>query len=724
MSKIVKIDGKYYNLEPKNRSFLLTAQELKMQGIKHWYFMLEVKNPQFDIEDIDVHDPNLSADIIGKVHIESRCNIWYWLRVCASIPAKGAPRPYSLILTRASAAVTWCYEHSIDVILCQPRQTWKTTIALLIMVHSFIYELSNVDIPFMHIKEKETLRNAGMFRDYIESLPNWMNPFFGQKKPGLKSLKYEAHGTTVAIVSSADSEVNAKDKLRGYTLFRAFVDEWEFIPYIDSVKAGAAPACISAREIAKETGGKTFMLYTSTPGDPETTTGKAALRIIDSTPRWTEQYYDLTDTEIAQMFEGMENQNEEGEMEQVTSVYIEYDWKQLRKTEKYLRDQYNKAMESGKLIEYRRGVLLDRSRDSSTSLFDEADIEYIKQHMRIPDYEILLIKKYVMYIYKHEVTHVALDAEYPYFDCEIPYLIGIDIATGSGGDNTAIVIVNPYTLEIVAELKSPYLGGSLDLMRCVTELARMLPKALFCPETNTVGKALLEFVQESKLEHRFFHDPQLDISKNAVRKETPEEKIKRLSVERGYIGTTVTPSVRNTMFELLKMYLKDYREKIVSRFVVGDILTLVKTKTGRIEADPGDSTAHDDIIMAYLHVLYVFTYGYDLTRFGIDKSLCTFEKTKQILLEYNNAVEESIVDNTIPYDHETIYEGQALHDLTHNTDDSYDPVTHIDPYGYRRNQYYLYDQDHQYEELAHPDTQEPEVSNDDMAFFYHCNGLY
>ena len=49
--------------------------------------------------------------------------------------------------------------------------------------------------------------------------------------------------------------------------------------------------------------------------------------------------------------------------------------------------------------------------------------------MKIPDYEILLIKKSVMYIYKHDVINVALDAEYPYFDSEIPYMIGIDIAT-------------------------------------------------------------------------------------------------------------------------------------------------------------------------------------------------------------------------------------------------------------------------------------------------------
>lgn len=712
MSRIVEINGKYYNLEPKNRSFLLTAQELKMQNIKNWYFMLEVKYVQFGLEDVDITDPDLSADTIGKIHLESKVNVWFWLRVCARVPAKGSPSPFNLCLTRASAATAWCYQHNIDVLLCQPRQTWKTTIAMLLTVHGFIYEYNNVDIPFMHITETHTLRNAGMFRDYLECLPPWMNPFYGKKQPGLKSLKYEAHNNTISIVSSADNEITAKDKLRGYTLFGAFIDEWEFIPFIDSVKAGAAPAAVSGRVIAAQINGRTCMIYTSTPGDPETQTGKAALRIIERTPRWSEQYYDLTDEEISHMFDGMSNKNSDGEDEPVTCVYIEYNYKQLRKNEAWLKAQYREAVTANKLVEYRRGVLLDRTRDSSTSIFIQADIDYIKLNRREPDFEVLLVKKYVLYIYKHEVINVAIDAEYPYFDCEIPYLIGMDIATGSGGDNTAIVVVNPYTLEIVAELKSPYLGGSLELMRCITDLAKLIPKGIFCPETNTVGKAILEFVQESQLEYRFFHDPRLDISKNAVIKETPDEKLKRLSTERGYIGTNVSPAIRAKMFELLKMYVHDYREKVVSKFVVDDILKLVKTKNGRIEADPGDASAHDDVVMAYLHTIYVLTYGYDLMRFGIDKALCTFEKSKLILEDYNNDVMESVVDNMVPYDIPTIYEEQVLHDLTNNTDDTYDPVTHIDPYGYRRDQY------HDVMEVQDNNTR---LSRSDISFFYSVN---
>ena len=121
MSKIIKIADKYYDFGTRNKSFLITAQELKMMGIKNWYFMLEVKLPQLGVQDLDPWDPNLTPENIGKIHVESKANIWYWLREVAKVPAKGAPKPFDPLLTRASAAAVWCYDHNIDFRLCQPR---------------------------------------------------------------------------------------------------------------------------------------------------------------------------------------------------------------------------------------------------------------------------------------------------------------------------------------------------------------------------------------------------------------------------------------------------------------------------------------------------------------------------------------------------------------------------------------------------------------------------
>lgn len=661
MSKIVRINNRYYDFGTTNESFLQTAAELKTLGIKNWYFMLEVKYPQIGVQDIDPYNPNISKEDQGKIHIESKANLWFWLREVARIPAQGAPQPFRVGLTRASCAATWCYLHNIDFMLCQPRQTWKTTIVLLLITYAFIYELKNVTIPFMHLKEADTLRNAEMLREYITTLPPYMNPWYGKKQlPGLKSLKYEEHGTSIKILSSAESEVKAKDKMRGMTLFVGMIDEWEYLNYISNVIAGAAPAMKSGRDIAEKTGGRSCMMLLSTPGDLETQTGKEAQHMIDQTPPFSEQFYDFTEEEIKAHFEGVGQKNENGEFEQITMLYIEFNYKQLRKDEKWRQAQYRAALQTNKLAEYRRGVLLERFRGGDAVLFDQRDMDYIKEHVKQWSYDIFLRKKFHLYCYKHEIKAPDITSNTPYFDINIPYLIGIDVAAGGDGDNTAICVVHPYTLEVVAELQSPYIG-LIDLMRIITDIAKIIPKGVFCVETNSVGKAIVDFVQETGLEHRFYYDPKMDLAKNAIEVKNPLEEAKAKAKKKQYIGTYVTPSVRNNMMDLLKRHVKDYKHLLITKQLATDILNLVKGKNGKIQAADGE---HDDMVMAYLHTLYVLYYGNDISRFGIDKTRCEFEKVNEVIHEYEEVVAEEAVNNMLPYDHPTMYEEQLLHDLT------------------------------------------------------------
>jgi len=716
MSNIVRIGNRFYDFGTKNKSFLQTCQELKILGIKNWYFPLEVKYPNLKVQDIDSHNPDITPEDVGKVIIECKQNPWYFFREVAVVPVRGVGN-LPPILHRGALAMLWCFMNSIDEMVCFPRQCWKTTWSTMIIEYMFLFEYQNCDIPYLHLTEGRCVDNAEMLRDYIVALPKYLNPWAGRKHlPGTKSLKYDQHGTSIAIVSVADSESKAKDKLRGFTLFGGLWDEYEYLPYVGNIMAGGAPAMISAKENARKMGIRTCMIYISTPGDLETSTGKAAQRIIDNTPRFSEKMYDLTDQEIREMFGGFSETNESGDKTPITRLYIEFNWKQLRKTEAWLKEQYQSAMEDGDISEYRRGILLDRYRGSDTAIFRQEDIDYLIAHVREPDYEILLLKKYVMYVYKHDVIHVDITSDYPYFDIDIPYLVGMDIAGGMGGnaDNTVLLIVHPYTLEVVAEIVSPYLGCSLDLMRVISIIAKMLPRAVFCPETNSVGKALLDWVQESELEYRFYHDPQLDMTKNVMVKTVDTSvKLKHKAQMKKYIGTNVTAKVRNDMMNLLKRYVHDYRHLIFSKSLVRDITNLT-VLGGKIQADRGE---HDDVVMAYCHVLYVLTYGYDLTRFGIDKRNCTYEKAYQIAKDYGEMIQEEVVNNMIPYKDPDAFENQLLHDLVDQDDRAqrmgFDQIDGIDPYGYRANQYNTRDR-----------VQEPEhISNVDIAYFKSINGI-
>ena len=462
----------------------------------------------------------------------------------------------------------------------------------------------------------------------------------------------------------------------------------------------------SGRTIAEQTGARCCIMYASTPGNLETATGKAAQRLIDNTPTWSEKYYDLSDENVEKLFD--KNIDEDGtDKTMIRRFYIEYNYKQLRKDEKWLEAQHREAIASGDLAEYRRGFLLQRFRGTVGALFNQADIDFINNNVREPDDEILLLNKYHLYLYKHQVVMTDINSNTPFFDITIPYLIGIDIAGGTAGDNTTFVVVHPYTFQVVAELASPYMGA-LDLMRCIIELAKLMPKAVFCPETNSIGKALLEWIQDSRLEYRFYCDPKLDITKNVTEDNANdlEAKLKNKALQRKYIGTNVTPKIRNMMMALLKRYVHDHRHLINSKLLVKDINNLTILK-GKIQADNGE---HDDVVMSYCHVLYVFTFGYDLTRYGIRKELCGFEKAYQEVKQYEISQDRNHVNNMKPYGRDAYgYEEQLLHDIVNGDKQSgFDVKTGVDMYGYKKEQYNVTSQ--QNDDIVR-------MTQSDMAFF-------
>jgi hypothetical protein len=681
MSNIVKIKNKFYDFGTKNASFLLTAKELKELGIKTWYQCLEVKYPELGVQDLDPYDPNLSAEDYSRILKECKDNPWFFFREVTRIPVRGVGS-LPLYLHRAGHAAIWCFLHSIDFELVQPRQTYKTTVITAIMSYAMLFEYQNANIPYMHQTEKRCEENIEILRDYIYELPKYMNPWANQKRPpGTHSLSYDAHKVGISVMTAKKRESDAANTTRGYSLFIWFIDECEFIPFMKEVINGANPTIVQARITAKQMGVHSCLMYASTPGNLETDEGRNWQQILDNLPVFTESFYDKTDEEL-EFMKSVPKPDEDRKA--ITMVYIEFNHVQLRKDAEWLRQQYYEAKQKNTIDEYRRGVLLQRYRGDGTVLFKQEDIDYIVEHVREPDYKIKLLGKYDLYVYKHPINNIDMTSQYQYFDTQIPYLIGNDIAAGGDGDNTTFVIVHPYTLQVVGELMSPYIGA-LDHMRLVTSLAKLIPRGIFCPETNSIGKTFVDFVQESSLEARIYHDPQLDISKNAIRKDDPIEVVmKRKAKQKQYIGTYVTPTVRKNMIDLLIRQVADYRHLLNTKYLVEDIVNLVRKKNGKVEAADG---CHDDMVMGYLHALYVLTYGKDLTRFGINKELCSFEKVYDVLKQYEVELQEDTVNNMIPYENKNAFENQLLYDLTNDTSEMFSNPGGVDEYGYRHDQY-------------------------------------
>ena len=68
------------------------------------------------------------------------------------------------------------------------------------------------------------------------------------------------------------------------------------------------------------------------------------------------------------------------------------------------------------------------------------------------------------------------------------------------------------------------------------------------------------------------------------------------------------------MFELLFQHIDQCKQILNTEYLVDDICKLVRTSTGKIEAVKGE---HDDCLMSYLHAIYIYYHGDNLSTFGI-----------------------------------------------------------------------------------------------------------
>ena len=195
---------------------------------------------------------------------------------------------------------------------------------------------------------------------------------------------------------------------------------------------------------------------------------------------------------------------------------------------------------------------------------------------------------------------------------EFPYLVGVDVATGVNNDSTAVSVVNPYTLQVDAEFRSPIMSYP-DLKRFLYQLVKKyIPNAVLCIEKNHGGDSVIQDLRETVLNRNLYHSMSKDLVDDNNAKIT-NGHIEREVERRRSFGVFTGKNSRALMIDLLFLTVQENKDRITSHFIIDDILKLVR-KNGKVQAAVGE---HDDSIMSYLIALYVYTYGKNLNRWGI-----------------------------------------------------------------------------------------------------------
>lgn len=324
--------------------------------------------------------------------------------------------------------------------------------------------------------------------------------------------------------------------------------------------------------------------------------GMEAQELLDKTCPWTEKIYDWSDEEIETYIAARGKDCNK-------ILYIEYQYYQIGLTQKWLQEISAKI---GDPLVVRREVLLQRLHGSSLSPFPQEDVEYIVETQQKPIDTLWLLEYYKFDIYKPLTRNT-------------PYLVGVDCSTGTDGDNNAITILDPYTVEPVAEFECSYIGEKKYEQLLMELILKHLPKAVLCIERNSVGDSIIDHLLDSPIRNNLYFDKERDLQEQKMKQnQTVESLLKHQAQIKTYYGVWTGKDSRDDMMSILARHVNEYKEKFITANIIRDLSRLVRTPTGRVEAGP---SFHDDSIMSYLMALYVYYHGNNLIAFGIVKGM-------------------------------------------------------------------------------------------------------
>lgn len=587
-----------YHLRTKNMSFLETHRDLRLLGIENNMFFLILYDES--LEYVDPFDPNLDPETIQKVIMECVRNPWYFLRECVVIPEQGGSgMPY--MLHRGNLAATFCYLNGLDHYLAIPRQKGKTQSTVAALNWSFLFGTNNSEFMFINKTQDDANNNLDRLKQQRELLPPYMrfeqihDPDSGKIIKGTDNVKSLVNPVTknkIITKPMATSKERADNIGRGTSQPIQYYDEVDFTPFIKTIVEAAGPAFNTARKNARRNGASYCRIFTSTPGDLDSQAGMDAFEIIQGTCKWTEQFYDWPIDKIQEYIKT----NSRNQI-----LYIEYSYKQLGDDETWLQEISQTLLNNP--VKIKREVYLQRMRGSSLSPFEPEELEAIQSLQGKVDTEIFINNFFKLDIYKA-------------FDRKRHYIVGVDISHGLGSDNTAVVVLDPYSLEPVADFRSPYISPVDTANFLITLVSKYIPRAILAVERNNVGTTVIELLRQSTVSNRVYYDSsqkkEIDVRTDSL------GFLKNESANRRLFGVWTGVQSRDIMMSILEERVKLHKDKFISINLVNDLMTLVRKKNNKIEHGVG---FHDDTLMAYLIAMYVYHHGSNLHRYGLVKGL-------------------------------------------------------------------------------------------------------
>lgn len=594
-----------YDHRTSNKSFLKVHEQLKMLGVRNNEFFLLLLNPR--LQGVNPHDPNISPELAMMVVEECQLNFFYYLREVVRIPQQGAGVvPFEL--DRATLAAAYCFINDINFYLIKPRQTGKSVGLCAFLSWAFKFGITNGGFAFFANKEKNSKANLKRMKTYIGLLPKYMANMGTQiydntgklvrKTNNIKRYVEPGSGNTADVMNCAISEETAEELGRGDSHNFEFYDEAEFTTCIETTVQVSGLAFNTASYNALKNGMHSCRMFATTPGDlsSEKKCG-SAMKIVKDSVVWDERFYSVNPLELKKYIVKKTNYR---------VVYIAYGYKQLGLGEAWFRRAASTV--GNNIPKIRREILLQRFSGNSASPFSEEDITELDEGMKKP-VETIKFGKGGLYEIKFYVPQSEIRKNRTYF-------LGLDPSDGTGSDNYAITVIDPYTFKTIIEFKNEYMSpqGCRELLEYL--LSKWIPQAIICVESNRNGITLIDFLKDSWIKSRIYAASEASAESILIKEEYDEIGfLKDQLMRRKYFGVKTTTATRQMMMSLLVDSVKFKKNILTSENLVTDIKDLV-LKNGVIKAADGK---HDDCVMSWCIAMYAYYFGEKLERYGFRK---------------------------------------------------------------------------------------------------------
>jgi hypothetical protein len=542
--------------------------------------MLALYDP--DLADVDFRDPELDEDIKIKIIAEIVRNPWAFIREVVLVKVSGGSVPYKLHL--GNLFLTWCMIANINCFLVLPRQNYKTVSACAMYLWSYCFGTTNSHVLFFNKALGDSQNNLKRVKDLYELLPDWLRE--GALDDPLNDRNaieyiYSAHRNNRIDPKPAGTSREHADLLgRGSTVPQIWYDEIAFAKFIYETYMAAAPAQAEARASAVEMGVPYGTVITTTPNSLNDPSGEFAFRIRSGALFFRLEFYDLGPAAVRELIESQAEYN---------YLYAEYTYKELGRSEAWFRAQVKELLNDQ--LKIKRELLLIWPMSTEGSVFTEEQLEKLLQ-FKLPQVGSLPIRP------RSAAVPPGLEMQFvepP--DPQVPYIVGIDSASGEGLDYSAIVVCHPDDLRQVGFIKTNTADDDALKAVVVYVLVDVLPKAIAVVERNYLGIVIVNHLLKiPEISGRIFY---LDKEKMAERI-IGGQRVKSRRKVRVY-GVDTSAESRDAMMRHLFQVVDELPHLVRLGVVQDEIRTLHRKKTGKIEHRPG---FHDDVLMAWLTVMY------------------------------------------------------------------------------------------------------------------------